>query len=46
MHGPDETEFTDLIFSKVEELLGLEKYTCKIGIMDEEEEPRLILKNA
>jgi len=36
MHGPDETSFTDLIFTKVEELLGLEKYTCKIGIMDEE----------
>ena len=36
MHGPEETEFTDLIFSKVEEVLGLDKYTCKIGIMDEE----------
>ncbi|MDA7781809.1 malate synthase G [Candidatus Pelagibacter sp.] len=36
MHGPDETSFTDLIFTKVEEILGLEKYTCKIGIMDEE----------
>ena len=36
MHGPDETLFTDLIFSKVEEVLRLEKYTCKIGIMDEE----------
>ena len=36
MHGPDETGFTDLIFSKVEEVLGLKKYTCKIGIMDEE----------
>ena len=36
MHGPEETAFTDLIFSKVEEALGLEKYTCKIGIMDEE----------
>ena len=36
MHGPDETSFTDLIFTKVEEVLGLEKYTCKIGIMDEE----------
>ena len=36
MHGPEETAFTDLIFSKVEDALGLEKYTCKIGIMDEE----------
>ena len=36
MHGPDETSFTNLIFTKVEEVLGLDKYTCKIGIMDEE----------
>jgi len=36
MHGPDETSFTDLIFTKVEEVLELKKYTCKIGIMDEE----------
>ena len=36
MHGPEETAFTNLIFSKVEESLKLEKYTCKIGIMDEE----------
>ena len=36
MHGPDETEFTNLIFSKVEEVLGLKKYTIKCGIMDEE----------
>ena len=36
MHGPDETSFTNLIFTKVEEVLDLEKYTCKIGIMDEE----------
>ena len=36
MHGPEETEFTNLIFSKVEEVLGLEQYTCRIGIMDEE----------
>ena len=44
MHGPEETAFTDLIFSKVEEVLNLPKYTCKIGIMDEERRTSANLK--
>jgi len=44
MHGPDETSFTDLIFTKVEEVLCLDKYTCKIGIMDEERRTSTNLK--
>ena len=44
MHGPEETAFTDLIFNKVEETLNLKKYTCKIGIMDEERRTSANLK--
>ena len=44
MHGPEETAFTNLIFSKVEELLELKEFTCKIGIMDEERRTSTNLK--
>ena len=44
MHGPEETTFTDLIFTKVEQTLNLQKNTCKIGIMDEERRTSANLK--
>ena len=36
MHGPKEVEFTDRLMSMVEDLYGLDRYTIKIGVMDEE----------
>ena len=44
MHGPDECAFTDLIFTKVEEVLGIDKWTILTGIMDEERRTSANLK--
>jgi malate synthase len=36
LHGAEESAFTNRLFAAIEDMLGLARYTLKIGVMDEE----------